>query len=94
MLDRAVAEMSSIDEPWHSVAREPHGGCYCKGKIILHVVDMLTYPRPVRKFEARIIGNLRHYKKFGARIEGKIETRMILVGKIEARILGNLRQEL
>lgn len=53
VLDRAVAEMANIDEPWHSVAREPQGGCYCKGKMILQVVDMLTYPRPVRKFEAR-----------------------------------------
>lgn len=52
MLDRAVAAMSGVDEPWKSVAREPQvQGCYCKGKIILKVVDMLTYPRPVRKFE-------------------------------------------
>ena len=46
-----MSEMADIDEPWQSVAREPELGCYCKGKITLHVVDMLTYPRPVRKFE-------------------------------------------
>ena len=48
--------MAEIDEPWQSVAREAELGCYCKGKIILHVVDMLTYPRPVRKFEVRLVG--------------------------------------
>ncbi|CAN0078632.1 unnamed protein product, partial [Hapterophycus canaliculatus] len=52
VLDKAVAAMSGVEEPWKSVAREPQlQGCYCKGKIILKVVDMLTYPRPVRKFE-------------------------------------------
>eukprot|EP00752_Nemacystus_decipiens_P012363 g10959.t1 len=54
VLDRSVSEMADIDEPWESVAREPELGCYCKGKLILHVVDMLTYPRPVRKFEVLI----------------------------------------
>lgn len=54
VLDRSVSELADIDEPWRAVAREPEHGCYCRGKIILHVVDMLTYPRPVRKFEVRV----------------------------------------
>lgn len=49
-----MSEMSEIEEPWKPLPPEPGGrGCYCKGKLILKVVDMLTYPRPVRKFEVR-----------------------------------------
>ncbi|CAM9800360.1 unnamed protein product, partial [Ectocarpus fasciculatus] len=55
VLDRAVSEMSEIEEPWKPLPPEPGGrGCYCKGKLILKVVDMLTYPRPVRKFEVLV----------------------------------------
>lgn len=46
--------MSEIEEPWRPMPPGPGDrGCYCKGKLILKVVDMLTYPRPVRKFEVR-----------------------------------------
>ncbi|CAM9193199.1 unnamed protein product, partial [Ectocarpus sp. 12 AP-2014] len=55
VLDRAVSAMSEIEEPWRPMPPEPGDrGCYCKGKLILKVVDMLTYPRPVRKFEVLV----------------------------------------
>lgn len=49
VLDSAVRAMEVFEAPWEAVALER--GCYCEGKILLRVVDMLTYPRPVRKFE-------------------------------------------
>lgn len=44
-----MREIARRPAPWEGAAElQP---CYCHGKLVLHVVDMLTYPRPVRKFE-------------------------------------------
>lgn len=50
-LDLAVTEMSAMMAPWEEIEEDER--CYCDGKFLIRVVDMLTYPKPVRKFEVR-----------------------------------------
>lgn len=52
-MDFAVKEMSGMKAPWEE--NEATDRCYCHGKYLLRVVDMLTYPRPVRKFEVQLV---------------------------------------
>lgn len=50
VIEEALRKLARRPVPWEGQA----GGdaqCYCHGKLLLHVVDMLTYPRPVRKLE-------------------------------------------